>query len=64
MLKLEFPGDETIYLILDCYSVHWSQEIGSCARDLGINMKFVPAGMTDRLQPPDRAVFGTLKIAA
>jgi hypothetical protein len=61
MLKREFPEDEPVYLILDCYSVHRSQEIREYARQLGIVMKFIPAGMTDSLQPLDRAVFGTLK---
>jgi hypothetical protein len=27
-------------------------------------MKFIPGGMTDSLQPLDRAVFGTLKATA
>jgi hypothetical protein len=61
MLKREFPGEEPVYLILDCYSVHWSPEIREFAEQLGIFMKFIPAGMTDSLQPLDRAVFGTLK---
>jgi hypothetical protein len=61
LLKRDFPGDEPIYLILDCYAVHRSQEVREYARQLGIIMKFIPAGMTDSLQPLDRAVFGTLK---
>jgi hypothetical protein len=64
MLKRAFPGDEPIHLILDYYSVHLSQEIRSDARDLGKNIKFIPAGTTDCLQPLDRAVFGTLKASA
>jgi hypothetical protein len=61
ILKSAFPGEEPIYLILDCYSVHRSQEIREYARHLGIIMKFIPPGTTDSLQPLDRAVFGTLK---
>jgi hypothetical protein len=61
MLKREFPRDEPIYLILDCYSVHRGQEFRFYVRDLGINMKFIPPGMTDCFQPLDRTVFGTLK---
>jgi hypothetical protein len=61
MLKSEFPGDEPIYLILDYYSVHRRQAVREYARELGIIMKFIPAGMTDLLQSLDRAVFGTLQ---
>jgi hypothetical protein len=61
MLKSKFPEDEPIYLILDCYSVHRRQAVREYARELGIIMKFIPAGMTDLLQSLDRAVFGTLQ---
>jgi hypothetical protein len=60
MLKMGFPEDEPVYLILDCYSVHLSQAIREYARRLGIVMKFIPAGMTDSLQTLDRAILGML----
>jgi hypothetical protein len=63
LLKQQLPGDDLIYLVLDCYSVHRNQRIRDAAADLGIVLKFVPAGMTDELQPLDRAVFGIMKSA-
>jgi hypothetical protein len=62
-LKQQLPGDDPIDLMLDCYSVHRNQRIRDAAADLGIVLKFVPAGMTDELQPLDRAVFGIMKSA-
>jgi hypothetical protein len=64
MLKSEFTDDEPIYLILDRYSVHGSQEIRNVAPSLGIIMKFISDCMIDSLQPFDRAVFGTLNAPA
>jgi hypothetical protein len=61
MLKMEFPEGGPVYLILNCSSVHRSQEIREHARRLGIVMKFIPAGMTDSLQTFDRAILGMLK---
>jgi hypothetical protein len=53
--------DCPIDLVLDCYSVHRSQEIRDHATRLGIRLWFIPAGHTDQLQPLDRAVFGAIK---
>jgi hypothetical protein len=62
-LKQQLSDDDPISLMLDCYSVHRNQRIRDAAADLGIVLKFVPAGMTDELQPLDRAVFGIMKSA-
>jgi hypothetical protein len=50
-----------IHLILDCYSVHRSEQIKQYAADRCIKLWFIPAGHTDALQPLDRAVFGAIK---
>ena len=54
-------GENPIYLVLDSYSVHRSIEIKSKADELKIELIFIPPGMTDRCQPLDLRVFGTLK---
>jgi hypothetical protein len=50
-----------IWLILDCYSVHREAMTRQHAHDLGINLLFIPPGLTDELQPLDRFVFGAMK---
>jgi hypothetical protein len=64
LLKQEFPGDDPIFLILDCYSVHRTREVQDRALELRIIIKMIPGGMTDSLQPLDRAVFGVMKATA
>ena len=60
-LKERFADDEPIYLLLDLYSVHRSDEIRELAENLGIHLVFIPPGMTDHYQPLDGRVFGVLK---
>jgi hypothetical protein len=43
----QLPDPAPVYLILDCYSVHRGQQVRELARELGITLLFVPAGMTD-----------------
>jgi hypothetical protein len=50
-----------LHLILDCYSVHRSEEITRYAERLAIRLWFIPPGHTDELQPLDRTVFGSMK---
>jgi hypothetical protein len=52
---------ESLWLILDCYSVHCQEKVKCYANDLGINLLFIPPGLADELQPPDRFLFGVLK---
>ena len=40
-------------MILDLYSVHRDAEIKALANELNIQLHFIPAGMTDKLQPSD-----------
>ena len=55
---------EPVHLILDVYAVHRNEEIKEYAKNLGIEMYFIPAGLTDKFQPLDRRVFGCLKATA
>jgi hypothetical protein len=63
-LRAQLPGPESIHLILDCYSVHRGRQIRDFAEELGITVLFIPAGMTDALQPLDRAVVGAMNATA
>ena len=54
-------GDEPICLYCDSFDAHWAQRSTTEAARLQIEMKKVPEGMTDLLQPCDRRVFGVLK---
>jgi hypothetical protein len=59
-LSAEVHGNP-IHLLLDVYPVHVQQHAKELMRDLGIALRFIPAGMTDQYQPLDRRVFGRLK---
>jgi hypothetical protein len=59
--RIEISINQPIQLILDCYSVHRSEQIKQYAADRFIQLWFIPAGHTDALQPLDRAVFGAMK---
>jgi hypothetical protein len=59
--RFAISEDQPIHLILDCYSVHRSEQIKQYAADRCIKLWFIPAGHTDALQPLDRAVFGAIK---
>lgn len=60
----EHFNHEPVHLILDVYAVHRNEEIKEYAKNLGIQMYFIPAGLTDKFQPLDRRVFGCLKATA
>lgn len=60
-LRERYPDDEQVYLVLDCYSVHRSDDIRKLAESLSIELLFIPPGLTDEYQPLDRAVFGVMK---
>jgi hypothetical protein len=51
----------TLHLVSGCYRVQRCAAGREAARDLNIQLRFVPAGLTDMVQPLDRDVFGTLK---
>jgi hypothetical protein len=60
----ECIGDRPIQLICDLYAAHRTPQVRKCAADLGITLHFIPASLTDELQPLDRRVFGCLKAKA
>jgi hypothetical protein len=53
-----------LLLIMDTYSAHRCEQTKSVARELEIDLEFIPPGCTDRLQPCDRRLFGVLKAKA
>ena len=64
MLREQYKGGEELYLILDSFSVHKSAAVQEFATGLNIHLLFIPAGMTDKLQPLDVRIFGVLKSIA
>jgi len=53
-----------VLLVLDMYAAHRNKDlILDAATRLGIDLVFVPPGMTGELQPLDVAIFGALKSA-
>ena len=62
-LHNEFQG-EPIALILDVYPSHKSDEVKQKAKELNIELLYVPAGGTAMYQPLDRRIFGELKSRA
>ena len=51
-------------VIWDVYASHRSEETKAKAAELGIDLRFIPAGKTDAIQPLDQAIFGELKSRA
>ena len=66
LLREHFGGvdGKKLYLILDVYPSHRTDDVKNFAAGLNMELIFVPAGMTDEFQPLDRAVFGCLKAYA
>mgnify|MGYP001031493245 CR=1 FL=1 len=48
-------------LVLDCYRAHRTDNVKEKAKDLNIELIFVPASGTSLFQPLDRRIFGILK---
>ena len=63
-IRQESGHDDKIYLILDLYPVHWTNETKEMAAGCNIELMFIPAGCTDQLQPLDVRCFGALKATA
>lgn len=57
-------GDNHIDLILDLHASHRCEKTVSLAKELDIDLHFVPGGCTDLVQPCDTRVFGSLKATA
>jgi hypothetical protein len=51
-----------IHVIIDCYASPVCDHARALADELGIQIYSIPPGLTDHLQPLDRAVFGALKV--
>ena len=60
-LREYFADDDEIYLLLDIYKSHLTDQVRDMANALNIVLHFIPAGMTDLYQPLDRSVFGPFK---
>jgi hypothetical protein len=61
ILREYFNDGQLFWLILDCYSVHRSEDIKKSVEKIGIKVLFIPAGMADAYQPLDLSVFGVMK---
>jgi hypothetical protein len=58
-------GKEQEYdLNMDIYTVHIMQSVRAHAALRGFKVHFIPSGVTDRRQPLDRAIFGSMKATA
>jgi hypothetical protein len=55
-------AENSVQLTLDCYAVHRSVEIRQYATERFIRLWVIPEVHADRLQPLDRAAFGTIKV--
>ena len=53
-----------VTVVWDVYSSHRSAETRQVAQELGVNLRFIPAGKTDALQQLARKIFGELKARA
>jgi hypothetical protein len=47
--------------MLLCYSVSREEAMKAHTEELGIPLIFIPPGLTDKLQPLNRFVFGAMK---
>jgi hypothetical protein len=50
-----------IWLLWDVFTAHRDEQVKQFAKNLRINLIFIPVGMTDIYQPLDRYIFGGLK---
>jgi hypothetical protein len=63
-LRKRRPGCQRLVLIWDAFSAHGDQTVRETATRLNIQLIFIPPGMTDKLQPLDHRIFGSLKARA
>jgi hypothetical protein len=61
--KFGLKTRQKLLLILDVYASHRKGHLIEKARQLNIDLLFIPAGMTGELQPLDATIFGELKSA-
>ena len=55
---------QPLHLLLDLHTSHRTLQIHDLAASLNITLHYIPAGKTDKYQPLDRTIFGTLKSTA
>jgi hypothetical protein len=56
-----YYDQEPLSLVLDCSSVHHTENMRKQTDKLGIHLSFIPAGMTDAYQPLDPYIFEIMK---
>jgi hypothetical protein len=56
-----YDDGQSLWLILDCYSVHRQEELKHYAAEHGINLLLIPPGLTDEFQARDHFTFGVMK---
>ena len=54
----------TVHLLIDIFKAHTTDEVKALAETLNIHLHFIPAGLTDELQPLDIKIFGPMKTFA
>jgi hypothetical protein len=57
----EYCNQEPCVLVWDLYATHKTDRVKQKARDLDIELIFIPAGQTGTCQPLDHRIFGELK---
>lgn len=60
-IRKQFNSEIPIHLIVDSYASHKSLKSIMVAKQLNINLYFIPSGLTDILQPLDLSIFAPLK---
>jgi hypothetical protein len=53
-----YDEGDPIWMILDSYSVHCQEAMKVHAASIGMNLLFIPPGMTNDFQPLDRFLLG------
>jgi hypothetical protein len=56
----EYEDMHESHVVIDCDAAHSWHGVLALADELGIRLHIIPPGLTDMLQPLDRAVFGAL----
>ena len=59
-----YTENSEIDLLLDLHASHRHDDIKALAVELNFKLHYIPASMTDYLQPLDRNIFGALKASA
>jgi hypothetical protein len=50
-LRGAYDDGQSMWLFLDCHAVHRQEAMKQYATELGINLLFIPPGLTDELSP-------------